>query len=100
MRGIPNSFNTADDVKNSLALDKEATRRKLKELLDGRFIWVETGRLEEGETGLEDAMHRVVTSGDNPESPERIQLELREDPHAWLFRIGLDVPTATEHLEV
>ena len=43
MRGIPKWFNTIEDVLNSMKMDKDATKAKLQEMLDG----VRLGRHEE-----------------------------------------------------
>ena len=99
MRGVPKWFNTVADVKNSLALDKVATQAKLAELLEGRFAWFPAAKLESGAAGREDATHKVVTMREGMDGPEeRWQYELREDPNALMFRIGLTVDEMNEML--
>lgn len=105
MRGIPKVFNTEQDIVNSMAVDVAATRARLQELLDGRFCWMDVGAVADGASGQTDATHKVLTmrsGGMGPggqEGPEeRRQYELREDPNAWLFRIGLTVEKAESYL--
>lgn len=101
MRGVPKWFNTVADVENSLAVDKEATQTKLAELRDGRIAWFPAAKLEAGMAGLEDATHKVVTMQESMNgTEERWQYELREDPNALMFRIGLTVDRINEMLEV
>ena len=100
MRGVPKWFNTVEDVMNSMETDKEATKAGLQKMLDGRFSWVATGKLGAKEKGVEDATHKVVASADmDGGNEERWQYELREDPNAWLFRIGLTVEKVNELME-
>ena len=100
MRGIPKWFNTVEDVMNSMEVNKEATKAKLQEMLDGRFSWFQTKVLTAKEKGIEDETHKVVTQQDmDGGGEERWQYELREDPNAWLFRIGLTVEKTNELME-
>ena len=100
MRGVPKWFNTVEDVENSMGVDKEATKAKVQEMLDGRFSWFVTGTLGAKEKGVEDETHKVVATEDMESGKaERLQYELREDPNAWLFRIGLTVEKAHELME-
>lgn len=105
MRGIPNVFNTEQDIINSMSEDPEATKAKLRVMLDGRFAWFADRKLSAKETGITDGTHRViVTRGemvDDKEGPEeRWQYELREDPNAWMFKIGLTVEKVNKYLEM
>lgn len=99
MRGIPKWFNTVEDVINSINEDREATKAKLQELLAGRFAWFRAEALTAQEVGVEDETHKVVTQQDAEGGEERWQYELREDPNAWLFRIGLTVERTQELME-
>ncbi len=103
MRGVPKIFGTEQDIINSMAEDPQATKAKLRELLAGRFAWFAVRKLEDGEAGLEDATHRVVTqrSGMGPEDEgpeERWQYELQEDANAFMFKIGLTVDKINSYL--
>lgn len=96
MRGVAKWFNTEQDIINCMAVDKEATKARLRELLDGRFAWFPDKVLKKGAAGIEDDTHKVVTM---QADKERWQYELREDPNAWIFRIGLTVEKINELLE-
>ena len=104
MRGIPKTFGTEQDVINSMAVDAPATKAMLQKLLDGRFAWFALRKLKDGEAGQEDDTHRVITQGGSmgaggKEGPEeRWQYELREDPNAFMFRIGLTVEKVENYL--
>ena len=105
MRGIPKVFGTVQDVENCLALAPQATKARLQELLETRFAWFSVRRLEEGEAGLEDETHKIIskpgeTGEEGPEErpEERWQYELQEDPHAALFRIGLTAEMVNHYL--
>ena len=92
MRGIPTIFGTRDDVFNSLQEDAEETKRRLKELYDGRNIWVAKHKVTEG-SGLNSATHKTVMQNmaaqmGGPEALELWQYELVEDPNAWIFKLG------------
>ena len=100
MRGIPKWFNTIEDVLNSMKLDKEATKAKLQEMLDGRFVWVATKKLGDKDKGVEDVTHKVMAQQEmDGGKEERFQYELQEDPNAWMFRIGLTVEEINSYLE-
>ena len=100
MRGIAKWFNTEEDIINCMAVDEEATKARLRELLDGRFAWFPDKVLKKGAAGLEDDTHKVVTmQAENGGVEERWQYELREDSNAWIFRIGLTVEKINELLE-
>lgn len=99
MRGATKHFNTIQDIENSIAVDAAGTRPVLQALLDGRFCWEDKGKLAQGVTGVEDATHKIVEMADEadrdkPESEQRKykhQMELVEDKHAHIFRLGLTV---------
>ena len=100
MRGIPKWFNTVDDVLNSMEVDKDATKAKLQEMLDGRFAWFVTKKLGDKDKGVEDETHKVLTQQEmDGDKEERFQYELREDENAWMFRIGLTVEKINELME-
>ena len=100
MRGVAKWFNTEQDIINCMAVDKEATKARLRELLDGRFAWFPDKVLKKGAAGIEDDTHKVVTmQADKGGIEGRWQYELREDENAWIFRIGLTVEKINELLE-
>ena len=103
MRGAAKHFNTAIDVENSLKVDKEGTKKVLRALLEGRFIWTDTGPLEEDEEGVTDETHKIVLVGEEEggenREPRPHQFELQEDPNAWMFKIGLTVEKINAYLE-
>lgn len=101
MRGIPHVFGTEQDVINAMKDDPAATKAKLQELLDGRFAWFNNGPIEG--KGIKDATHKIEEyreDENNPDSPVTLmQYELREDPNAKLFQIGLNVAKAEAYLK-
>jgi len=98
MIGIPKHFNTLEDVNNSFAIDKDATKKELKVLLEGRFSWFQVGKLAEGEEGITDDTHKVIPMQKEDGNTERWQYEMREDSNAWMYRIGLTVERINELL--
>ena len=105
MRGIPNVFNTEQDIINSMSENAEATKVKLRELLEGRFAWFPDRKLKNGEMGVEDDTHRIITHkddmmGEGEGVGERWQYVLREDENAWMFKIGLTVEKVNAYLEM
>ena len=52
MRGFPESFSTKQDFLNGIATYPEETKAELRHLIAGRFEFVQTGVLAEGEEGL------------------------------------------------
>lgn len=105
MRGIPNVFNTEQDIINSMSENAEATKVKLRELLEGRFAWLPDRKLKSSEAGVEDDTHRVITHKDDMRGEgkgveERWQYVLREDENAWMFKIGLTVEKVNTYLEM
>lgn len=105
MRGLPKVFGTEQDVINAMAEDVTGAKAMLRQLLAGRLSWFAARKLEDGEKGLEDDTHRVITQGggmvvDGKEIPEeRWQHELREDPNAFMFKVGLTVEKINEYLQ-
>lgn len=88
MRGFPKWLNTRQDLINCLELYPERADEAARNLLAGRFVWVATGAVPDGEAGIEDAMHRVVESVDDSGQTIHTQLELQDDPQARLYRLG------------
>lgn len=104
MRGAAKHFNTLADVENSMVVDKEGTKSMLRRLKEGRFVWVDLGPLAAGASGLTDDTHKVMNVGGmdaaaQGRATEPHQFELREDPNAWLFRLGLTVEKIDAYLE-
>lgn len=94
MQGFPRYLATREDVQNCLELYPEQTRDRLRDLIDSRFIWTTTGTLAEGDEGITDDTHRVITEETSPGETSRYQQELQEDPNCHLFRLGLSVEEA------
>ena len=100
MRGVPKWFNTIEDVMNSMEVNKEATKAKLQEMLDGRMVWFPVGKIVGKSKGIESTSAKVVPVKDEQTGEEYLmQYELREDQNAWLFRIGLTVEKINELME-
>ena len=99
MRGCPRTFATKQDYLNGIATYPEETKAELRRLIAGRFEYVPTGELADGEDGIVDDTHQVVTQQEtDPETgktvEKRIQLEMRESGNARLFRLGFTVEEA------
>lgn len=98
MKGYPRHLNSKQDYLNMLEIDKEETIRRLKGLLEERFIWFVGHKLAAGETGIEDDTHKVISTNEEREHREGIELvevhyqcTLEENKHATLFRLGFTV---------
>lgn len=104
MIGFPKVFSTKHDFYNARALFPEQTKAKLKEIMDGRFIWVKDHELTENETGITDLTHKVIktakdTSSDMENREEvLVQLVLVEDEHSEFARLGWTVDEANMFL--
>lgn len=95
MRGFPKHLNTRQDVDNVLQSHPEQARQRLQAMVDERFNWFYDGELADGEAGVTDDTHKVETFEDETTGEvRRYQMELREDPNATLFRLGLTVAEA------
>jgi hypothetical protein len=91
MRGAPKWFNTRTDVENWRAMaGDDAYKATIQRFYDARMIWVTTGELTEGQAGVEDATHRVITNMDmETQAITLSQQELQVDTNAYLFtRLG------------
>ena len=101
MRGCPRTFATKQDFLNGIATYPEETKAELRSLIAGRFEFVSTGELSEGEDGIEDENHQVITSNETDQKTgeqvqKRIQLEKRESDNARLFRLGFTLEEAEQ----
>lgn len=99
MRGCPRTFATKQDFLNGIETYPEETKAELRRLIAGRFEFVPTGELAEGENGIEDESHQVITSTETDQKTgeqvqKRIQLEKRESDNARLFRLGFTLKEA------
>lgn len=99
MRGCPKSIETKQDYINSISLYPEETKTALRQLIADRFVFVRGAILQDGDEGITDASHCVITESEtNAETGEsttvRYQAEKAEDPNARLFRIGFTVDEA------
>lgn len=105
MRGAAKHFNTLTDIENSLTVDKEGTKARLRDLLEGRLRWADKGALAPGAVGQTDATHKIMqvgvsdAGGMSAGKTEAHQFALEDDPSAWLYRLGLTVETANAYLE-
>ena len=101
MRGCPRTFATKQDFLNGIATYPEETKAELRRLIAGRFEFVSTDELSEGEDGIEDENHQVITSNETDQKTgeqvqKRIQLEKRESENARLFRLGFTLEEAEQ----
>ena len=80
MRGCPRTFATKQDYLNGIATYPEETKAALRRLIAARFEFVQTAELADGEEGIEDENHAIVTSTETDSETgeqvtKRIQLE-------------------------
>lgn len=97
MRGCPRTFATKQDYLNGMTTYPEETKAALRRLIAARFEFVQTAELADGEEGVNDESHQVVTSEMNSNGEQitkRIQLEKRESATARLFRLGFTLEEA------
>lgn len=99
MRGCPRTFATKQDYLNGIKTYPEETKAALRRLIAGRFEFVQTAELADGEEGIEDESHQIVTSSETDSETgatviKRIQLEKRESENAKLFRLGFTLEEA------
>ena len=93
MHGFPKYLSTQQDVLNVMQEHPKQTRNFLQELLDTKDVWLLVRKLNDGEIGVEDETHKVVTN-DDPETKGvvgRYQYEFKEDPNGPIFRMGFTV---------
>jgi len=103
MQGEPKWFNTRQDLENWREVGgEEAYKAAIQRLYEGRLIWITTGELAEGATGIEDATHRILTNTDmETQVVIRTQQELQADPNAYIFsRLGFTDGECRAILEV
>ena len=99
MRGCPRTFATKQDYLNGIETYPEEVKAELRRLIAGRFEFVPTGELADGEEGIEDESHQVLTSTETDSETgetvtKRIQTEKRESANARLFRLGFTLEEA------
>ena len=82
MRGFPKYINTKADLENLIGLYPQETKQYIQTLIDTKDNWFPTELIDEG---LEDETHKIYV---DPETKEKTQYELREDPNGPLFRLG------------
>lgn len=100
MFGAPSVYATRQDYYNTAKIYPKEAAKALQQLMDGRFIWQETGELSTREAGRSDEDHKViqtereVTPGSQDKKMVFIQMEKVEDQNAEFFRMGWTVSTA------
>lgn len=103
MFGFPKVFSTKEDYYNSKAEYPAETKAHLKKVMDGRFIWQKDHELSEGETGINDATHKVIMSasetGDMMNHQEvPVQMVLVEDMNSLFYRLGFTLDEANRFI--
>jgi hypothetical protein len=99
MRGMPKTWNTKQDVLLSLEHWPDETKAALQQLLDAKDDWLIVKKLTDGETGTEDATHRVREVTDESGTVvERYQEEYVEDPNGRIYRLGFSGPDEVRDL--
>jgi len=87
-------LNTKADFFNYLYEDMVSAIATLQDLLDDRYTWQIVAVLAKKEDGIDDETHMIQES-DN----DILQLELKEDEYAKLFRLGFTVEEAEEIID-
>ena len=82
MRGFPKYINTKADLENLIIDFPEQTRSFVQDLIDTKDNWYSIELIGDG---LEDDTHKVC---EDPETKEKTQYQLKEDPNGPLFRLG------------
>jgi hypothetical protein len=78
---------------NGLNVHPDKTKAFLQRLLDERMQWITTGKLDEGDPGVEDETHRIaeITDEVTGDVIDRYQEEWMEDPGSKIFRLEMTV---------
>lgn len=82
MKGFPKYNNTKTDLDNLINLYPQETKQYVQTLIDTKDNWFPVDIIGDG---LVDDTHKVY---EDPETKEKTQYELREDPNGPLFRLG------------
>lgn len=82
MKGFPKYINTKADLENLIEDYPQETKDYVQSLIDTKDNWFPTELIRDG---LEDDTHKIYI---DPETQEKTQYELREDPNGPLFRLG------------
>ncbi len=92
MNGYPQTLNDRADydyVRENFP--KSDWEKDYQNLLDTVYEWFNLGKLADGEEGVTDETHKVVTCEMCDEKAERYQYEYKENPDARIFRLGFTV---------
>lgn len=93
MKGFPKYINTKADLENLLEDYPRETKDYVQSLIDTKDNWFPIELIGDG---LTDDTHKVY---EDPETKEKTQYVLREDPNGPLFRLGFtSVADATEFI--
>lgn len=82
MKGFPKYINTKADLDNLINLYPQETKQYVQTLINTKDNWFPIELIGDG---LTDDTHKVYV---DPETQEKTQYELREDPNGPLFRLG------------
>lgn len=82
MKGFPKYINTKADLENLIEDYPQETKDYVQTLIDTKDNWFPIELIGDG---LEDDTHKIYV---DPETKEKTQYELREDPNGPLFRLG------------
>lgn len=96
MRGYPKTLNTKFDylyVRDNFP--KEFWEKDFKALLDTQYEWFNKGELKEGEVGIEDLSHKVITD-ENTGRKSQYSLEL--NPNCKLLSLGFTESEVKDYL--
>lgn len=89
MQGYPKTLNTKEDylfVKDNFS--KSEWQQDFQNLLDTRYDWFYESELKEGEEGIEDDTHKVITNSQEGEEVTRAQYVLKENPTCKMLQLG------------
>lgn len=101
------SVNSVKDIENLHKKNPQLAKDYLQNLLNSRFYFVKDHELETDDPGVLDATHRVDEElTPDPNDPmnvkagtvTRFQMALREDPNAFMFKIGFASAAQAQNL--
>ncbi len=93
---VDEAVKTRLDVQWMLEHYPEWMKERLSGWIRGRFFWVTTATLADGEAGVTDDTHRAVEESRDG-APVGVQQELREDIHCQLYQVfGVDGTRGTD----
>ena len=100
MQGYPKHYNSKFDHEYAREnFPRNEWEPAFKALLAEQKIWICTGTIAAGATGIEDADHKIVENTEMDKTITRYQYEQIEDPNSRMAKIGYTADEVTKILE-